>query len=268
MHMEQPFTYTEYCQIIGIQEKGMTVQKRSEYLPPSIFHPEIHLTKLSNGEKVTLTHLSSGERQMLFTLSVLVYHIMNLRSIPTNGRRVRYGNVCLVMDEVEICFHPDYQRMFVKRFLDTIKTMGLNHAFGIHVIITTHSPFLLSDIPLDNILSLENGKPKKMELRNTFCANVYDLLNNPFFMHQFMGDFASEKLDRLIADVNRDGELDGASYKELMDRVEMIGDDFIHDQLLSRLAIRYSRVAQLRNRERELKEALAIVQEEIKNLEG
>lgn len=266
--LEQPFTYTEYCHIIGIQEKGMTVQKRSEYLPPSIFHPEIHLTKLSNGEKVTLAHLSSGERQMLFTLSTLVYHIMNLRSVPSNGRRVRYGNVCLVLDEVEICFHPDYQRMFVKRFLDTIQTMGLNNRFGIHIIITTHSPFLLSDIPLDNILSLEDGKPKKLELRNTFCANVYDLLNNPFFMHQFMGDLASDKLDRLIEDVNQIDSLDEASYKALVDRVEMIGDDFIHDQLLVRLAMRFSRAAQLRNRERELKEALAKVQEEIKNLEG
>ena len=109
--------------------------------------------------------------------------------------------------------------MFVKRFLDTIKTMGLNQKFGIHVVITTHSPFLLSDIPLDNILSLEDGKPKKMELRNTFCANVYDLLNNPFFMHQFMGDLASEKLDRLIVDVNQDGDLDDATYKALVDRV-------------------------------------------------
>ena len=267
IRLEQPFNYTEYCQIIGIKEKGMTVQKRSEFLPPSIFHPEIHLTKLSNGEKVTLTHLSSGERQMMFTMSTLAYHIMNLRSVPTNGRRVRYGNVCLVMDEVEICFHPDYQRMFVKRFLDTIKTMELNQKFGIHVIITTHSPFLLSDIPLDNILSLEDGKPKKMELRNTFCANVYDLLNNPFFMHQFMGDLASEKLDRLIVDVNQEGDLDDATYKALVDRVEMIGDDFIHDQLLAKLALRYSRVAQLRNRERELKEALAIVQKEIKDFE-
>ena len=82
-----------------------------------------------------------------------------------------------------------------------------------------------------------------------------------------MGDLASEKLDRLIVDVNQEGDLDDATYKALVDRVEMIGDDFIHDQLLAKLALRYSRVAQLRNRERELKEALAIVQKEIKDFE-
>ena len=130
--------------------------------------------------------------------------------------------------------------------------MQLNHAFGIHVIITTHSPFLLSDIPLENILSLEDGEPKKMELRNTFCANVYDLLNNPFFMHQFIGDFASEKLDQLIEEVNKDGDLDETSYENLLAKVEMIGDDFIHDRLMDKLAERYSRLALLRYRERQL----------------
>ena len=261
--LEEPFTYTEYCQIIGIKEQGKKVYERMEYLPPSIFHPEIHLTKKANGKKITLNHLSSGERQLVFTLSTLVYHILNLRSIPTNGRRVRYGNVCLVLDEVEICFHPDYQRTFVKRFLDTVNSMQLNHAFGIHVIITTHSPFLLSDIPLDNILSLDDGYPKKMALRNTFCANVYDLLNNPFFMQQFIGDFASEKLDRLVEEVNKEGALDDTAYVSLKDRVEMIGDDFIHDRLLEKLAERYSKLAMLRNRERELNEELQRVKRDI-----
>lgn len=266
--LEQPFTYSEYCEIIGIKEKGMKVPKRMSYLPPSIFHPEIHLTKKLNGESFTLDQLSSGERQLFFTLSTLVYHILNLRSIPTNGTRVRYGNVCIVMDEVEICFHPDYQRTFIKRFLNTIKSMQLNHKFGIHVIITTHSPFLLSDIPIDNILSLEDGKPKKINLRNTFCANVYDLLNNPFFMNQFIGDFASDKLDDLIEEVNKDGYFNKMTYDKLYARVEMIGDDFIHDQLMDQLALRFSRIEQLKNRERQLNDELDKVRNEINKLES
>lgn len=261
--LENPFTYTEYCQILNIPEKGMSVAKRMSYLPPTIFRPEVYVKKTITDQSLTINQLSSGERQLFFTLSTLVYHILNLRSIPKNGSRVRYGNVCLVLDEVEICFHPDYQRTFIKRFLDTITSMQLNERLGIHVIITTHSPFLLSDIPLGNILSLENGEPKKMSLRNTFCANVYDLLNNPFFMHQFIGDFASEKLDQLIEDVNQEGALDEVSYKKLKDRVEMIGDDFIYNRLLDKLAERYSKLAMLRNRERELYEALLQVKQDI-----
>lgn len=262
--LERPFTYAEYCQILNIPDKGMSVAKRASFLPPTIFHPEVYVKKLSAGSSFTINQLSSGERQLFFTLSTIAYHTMNLRSIPTNGRRVRYGNLCMVLDEVEICFHPDYQRTFIKRFLDTITSMQLNRGIGIHVIITTHSPFLLSDIPLANILSLEDGESKNMSLRNTFCANVYDLLNNPFFMHQFMGDFASGKLDKLIEEVNQEGPLEEAEYKKLAARVEMIGDDFIHDCLLENLAKRYSRLAILRNRERELNEALRQVKQDIK----
>lgn len=264
--LEKSFTYNEYCKILGIKEKGMSVWGRMSFLPPSIFHPEIYLKRGDSSRRITLNQLSSGERQLFFTLSAIVYHILNLKSIPKNGKRVRYGNVCLVMDEVEICFHPDYQRTFVKRFLNTINSMRLNHAFGIHIIMTTHSPFLLSDIPLCNILSLEDGMPRKMELRNTFCANVYDLLNNPFFMHQFIGDFASDKLDDLIVDVNNNDPLGENAYNALLARVEMIGDDFIHEQLLKRLAFRNSRMAQLKNRERELNEELNRVKQEIENL--
>lgn len=263
---EEPFSYSDYCRILRIREKGMSVRERMGYLPPSIFHPVVNLRKKDGEDPITLDKLSSGERQLFFTLSTFVYHIMNLRSISPNGRRVRYGNVCLVMDEVEICFHPDYQRTVIKRLLDTIKSMRLNHGMGIHIIITTHSPFILSDIPLSNILSLEKGKPKKMELRNTFCANVYDLLNNPFFMHQFIGDFASDKLDDLIVDVNNNDPLGENAYNALLARVEMIGDDFIHEQLLKRLAFRYSKIAQLKNRERELNEELNRVKQEMENL--
>lgn len=261
--LEKRFTYKDYCKIIGIPEKGYDIRKRMEYLPPSIFHPEVHLQKRGNGDIVTFSHLSSGERQLYFMLSTLVYHIMNLQSIPTDGKRVRYSNVCIVMDEVEICFHPDYQRTFIKRFLDTIKSMGLNHIFGIHVVLTTHSPFLLSDIPLANILSLESGFPKQLSLRNTFCANVYDLLNNPFFMHQFIGDFASEQLDKLIKDINKKCILNASEYQQLKERVEMIGDDFIYGQLLRMLAQRFSKIEQLNNRKRVLEKELDEIKKEL-----
>ena len=86
-------------------------------------------------------------------------------------------------------------------------------------------------------------------------------------MHQFIGDFASEKLDQLIEEVNQDGDLDETSYEKLLAKVEMIGDDFIHDRLMDKLAERYSRLALLRYRERQLSEELNKVKSEIEKLE-
>ena len=60
-----------------------------------------------------------------------------------------------------------------------------------------HSPFILSDIPLKQILFLENGESKDKKL-NTFGGNVGDMLYDSFFMKSTVGDFAEGKLKRLL----------------------------------------------------------------------
>lgn len=64
--------------------------------------------------------------------------------------------------------------------------------------IVTHSPFVLSDIPTSNILALEDGMQSKTELQ-TFGANIYDMLNTSFFLHNStIGDFAQWLIGRII----------------------------------------------------------------------
>ena len=173
-----------------------------------------------------------------------------------------------MLDEIEICFHPDYQRKFLKWFVDIIVRMRLNKKFGMHVIFTTHSPFLLSDIPKVNILSLENGEPKPLAMHNTFCANVYDLLRSPFFMKEYIGEFAAEKLDQLVEDVNNKNIDSEEAYRHLYERIDQIGDDFIRNRLHSQLAERYSPLAKLRSEERQLMEKLESVRNKITEYEG
>lgn len=265
--LEEPFTYREYAEIFNIPLKGKRIIDRMRLLPPSIFHREIYVKKAGEEER-TIESLSSGERQFYYMMSAIVYHMLNLSTISHNGRRIKYGDVCLVLDEIEICFHPDYQRKFLKWFVDIIVRMELNKKFGMHVIFTTHSPFLLSDIPKVNILSLENGKPKPLAMHDTFCANVYDLLRSPFFMKEYIGEFAADKLDRLVEDVNNKNIDSDETYHRLYERIDQIGDDFIRNRLHSQLAERYSPLAKLRDVERQLSDKLESVRNRIAEIEG
>ncbi len=122
--------------------------------------------------------------------------------------------------------------------------MRFNEKFDINVIITTHSPFVLSDIPVENILCLWRGEPHKGAevLDRTFCANVYDLLANQFFMKEFVGEFAHEKLDELIKKVNQNGELTKEAYDQLKTEISRIGDEFIREKLIEKLDERISRM--------------------------
>lgn len=64
----------------------------------------------------------------------------------------------LVLDEIELCFHPEYQRLFVANLLQSLKDNKVTESVNVNVVLTTHSPFVLSDIPQSNILYLEMGK--------------------------------------------------------------------------------------------------------------
>lgn len=180
--------------------KGMptnSVDRISKILPPSIFFYEIMLEKtvdgISNGEIVPMRQMSSGERQFVFTTSTIAYHLQNLRSVREPSPR--YRNIHLILDEVEICFHPEYQRTFVSKLLQLLTRLQLNTDWyeGCHISIwiVTHSPFILSDIPQKCILYLKDGHQESgSSFVNPFGANINDILKQSFFLdHGFMGEF-------------------------------------------------------------------------------
>lgn len=273
--LNRTITYQEYALAINVPAKGLSITERMELLPPSIFHSQIYLNKLDDekkvvGKRIKLSHLSSGERQFLFMMSTLVYHAINLRTIATDVNRIQYNKLNLVMDEVEICFHPELQRQFINKMIGVLTRMKLNEHFDINVLITTHSPFVLSDIPSANLLCLEKGEPRKGGdvLQQTFCANVYDLLSNHFFMKQFIGDFALDKLDALIKEVNSEGDLSKEQRESLMARIDMIGDEFIREKLIEQLSERISPLQELKVKEAMLRNELELLQSKIREAQG
>ena len=121
--LEGRFTYTEYIQMLGYPERVERVEERTELLPPPIFRPRALLVKsevvnelleaiTDEGERmrllyekvIDLNQLSSGERQFIYTMSTLVYHAFNLKSVP-EIERVAYKNICHFPVSCETIFH-------------------------------------------------------------------------------------------------------------------------------------------------------------------
>lgn len=211
-------------------------------LPASCFLTDmkLKLTKKEDSEDekkgfVMYSSLSSGEKQVVNTLCTAVYHIHNLKSkwetknVTPKIKEVKYKYVSLIFDELELYFHPKYQTMLVEMLLNAIKSLDLKKNFkGINVIFATHSPFILSDIPAQNILGLDDGKPTRLKnIKNTFCANVYDILSSGFFMNKFVGDFAGRKFEELVAKLNRKKKLSPREMQIAKDTIALIGDEFL-----------------------------------------
>lgn len=153
--------------------------------------------------------LSSGERQIAYTLGNIIYH---LRNIVSNNEDInssishvtthKYKYINVMLDEVELYFHPDLQRRFISLLLDSIKGLRLSSSFGINITLVTHSPFVLSDIPNSNILCMSR-KNHGDAFDKTFAANIHDLFNNTFILPYTIGEYAQRKIAELISAYHR-----------------------------------------------------------------
>lgn len=141
---------------------------------------------------------SSGQKQLINTIETINYHIRNIVSNEDG-----YHSINVILDEVELYYHPEYQRQFISKMIESINSLGLKDDFSINVLFLTHSPFILSDIPAQNILRLEKGVPSTKGFSETFGANIHDLLANDFFLEDgFMGEFAKTKINEIIKSIN------------------------------------------------------------------
>lgn len=203
-------------------------------LPPPFFRTSIEFKRteaeestnwqgISNsGSKLTLTSMSSGERHLLNCLSYVLYHIKNIESIVPDKNRIKYRHLCLVFDEIELYFHPEYQRKFINMMLEAFDwcNVSSDSIKSIQILLVTHSPFILTDIFTHNTLYLKHGERCEVK-EETFVANYYDMFGNSFFFTKSaFGDIAS----RFISELYK---------KETYSDDDLRLLDFIGDEILS-----------------------------------
>lgn len=209
-------------------------------VPPSIYEQHVYLVKeLPNGrldnKKIEVSQMSSGERQFIFSVSSIIYHMTNLLSVEDSLPKYHCFN--LVIDEVEICFHPEYQRTFLKNLLRLLDRLEFNSGDRyINILLTTHSPFLLSDIPESHILYMTQDD--ELPTGKTFGANIYDLLNQQFFMNNTIGEFAAQKINDVVTlyGMKKRSERRERQFREnynmYVGLYKLIGDDYLRKVVL------------------------------------
>ena len=197
-----------FIDISKIQTKDIFVQKSSfiysidDLVPPPIFDVSICLKNNETGDDVHFETLSSGERQQVYSISSLLYHLSNINSVwlDTNGQRIVYNHLNVILEEIELYFHPELQRTYLKRLFDGIKQVNIPNIKSLNICFVTHSPFVLSDIPAQNILALKKnlGDTEKISL-STFGANIHEMLRNSFFLKNgSIGEYASYVIEQII----------------------------------------------------------------------
>lgn len=230
----QDYTLNEFAKSLqGRMESGKW--RYIDLVPPHCFKTEILLReKNSNKEVYPFSKLSSGERQLVYTTSSILYHIRNLNSVDTSKkgskRKIKYNHINIILDEIELYFHPELQRQFVNNLIRSIENMQFDIE-SVNIQMATHSPFILSDIPKNNVLFLENGKSAMERMQeDSFGANIHTLLQNGFFLNGVpIGDFAKQKINQIFAKLHN-----GDCSHELYTEILLVGEPFIKSQLLKK----------------------------------
>ncbi|MNX83234.1 hypothetical protein D3C86_1149930 [compost metagenome] len=173
-------------------------------VPLAFIEPEIMVYKENRKEGIfNFNELSSGEQQMIHTILGINYHIFNLESVVKTEENFKYKCINLIFDEIELYFHPEFQRKFIKILIENLTRLYTNskseNKLHFNVIFSTHSPFILSDIPSQSTLKLESGKAVSNNHINSFGANIHDLLADEFFLKKgSMGAYSMERIEIAI----------------------------------------------------------------------
>ncbi|WP_263833223.1 ATP-binding protein [Sulfurospirillum oryzae] len=204
--------------------------------------------------------LSFGEKHLLMVLTEITYHINNI----INAQRHSYDSFLIILEETELGLHPDWQKRYLKYILELLTFYYSNEKIKFHLLFATHSPFILSDIPSQNIVFLDrdqNGNCKVLDglrdKKQTFGANIHTLLSDAFFMEDgLMGEFAKEKINKAIKYLNKK-ELtkDETDYCENI--ISIIGEPILKRQLQKMLdSKRLSEVEKIKQQIAELQRKL------------
>ncbi len=234
---------------------------------PSFFEIEFYFSKELT-VKNSFSNLSSGEKQKIFSISSVIYHLRNLYSISRRvGKHrdkslIRYNNINIIFDEIELYFHPQFQKSFIKDLLESIEVLNGSYVNKLNIIFLTHSPFILSDIPKQNVLFLDGGESRNLKQKNTFAANISTLLSDSFFIDNgLIGDFAIKKINEVIDFLN--GKNNEMKFEDCKDIIQLIDEPILQKKLIEM----YSEKFPSEERLSYLKKELERLQEEIKKEE-
>jgi hypothetical protein len=166
--------------------------------------------------------LSSGEISAIHYISELY-------------RKVKeYGQLALVvLDEPENSFHPEWQRLLISILDDIYQELGV----APQTIISSHSPFILSDTLSGKVVFLGEGTG----LDNCFAANIHDLLSQGFFLSQTIGNASQKELGKIIEFINKpldelksaDDTYDNLDMAKLV--IDQVGDYVLKKELMRKL---------------------------------
>lgn len=182
--------------------------------------------------------MSTGEKAYLNLFSRIHYGLNLLEGHPKikDSKKIYF-----LIDEPSTGFHPQWQKEYLNKLLSFLEVRFTGEK---HLIISSHSPFLVSDLQKEDVVALSRNNQKHTFLDNTFGANIHELLADSFFLNDgFIGDFSKNKILDLINyltfnSANIESEINIKPIQDWSEEnsikfIDIVGEPLIKERLLS-----------------------------------
>lgn len=142
-------------------------------------------------------------------------------------------NLILILDEPDRALHPELARNFLYQLLNLLN--NYEHKGTIQIVMSSHSPFIVTDILPDNVYLLDrqdNLQIKVEKVKNTFATNIYYLLMNSFMMDNTFGEYSYRKIEDIIKDLRSPKLIEKERLHNIKNIIDSINEERVKRKLL------------------------------------
>lgn len=186
--------------------------------------------------QVRYQNLSAGELEFINGFANMY------KAIETAMINTEVKTLLLLLDEPDASFHPEWSRRYIHNLVFFLNGIDLGRPVNFQILITTHSPFIVSDIPKQFITCLDlkkedNGSYTRIVRKSDFglMSNFYDILRTDFFISSPVGEHARQFFNKLVYRIEQIEAYDPEEIMQLRGLISAIGEPFIQGKLMEQL---------------------------------
>ena len=140
------YKFMEGCNNFRVEKKTYQHKDMHEIITERV---DMRMLVDKGDSELNVLQLSDGERGMLALILDLANRLMDAN--PDMENPIKDGKAIALIDELDLHFHPRWQRDIVHKLTDTFSNCQF--------IATTHSPQIVGEVSPENIIMLDEGKP-------------------------------------------------------------------------------------------------------------
>lgn len=170
-----------------------------------------------------MKNLSDGEQQFLHTMGIC---------LMLQGK-----SALLLLDEPETHFNPDWRSKFIRTLKKSLYQSQSNNLMT-DILITSHSPFIISDCYPDKVIVFEKGKQpinaRDMNFR-TYGTSIDIIMENIFKKQNTIGDLSRKEIEDIHNEIAEKVKLSPEEVKDYKLRTNHLGDSMEKILLFAKL---------------------------------